>query len=142
MQKKLPRNMNSSARSQDLPKGGLWPKGGWPAAQNIHHTNSPIGDEMTSAHEIQKLLLTTLVLGEGKSMSWLMIGGSKNFISSFSSGFFFTRPLHALPLFRAVRTTSPGVKWGIMSPLMVYGIASTSFKFSVAKISVTQALIC
>lgn len=96
MQKKLPRNTNSSAHSQDLPTGGLWPKGGWPAAQNIHHANSPIGDEMTSAHEIQKLPLSTLALGEGKSMSWLMIGGSKNFISSFSSGFFFTSCLTSL----------------------------------------------
>lgn len=39
-------------------------------------------------------------------------------------------------------TTSAVVKWGFISPLVVFGIASTSFKFSVAKISVTQTLIC
>lgn len=55
MQKKLPSNMNSSVQAQNLPKGGLWPKGGWPAAPNTHHANSPTGvlsDEINFARKI------------------------------------------------------------------------------------------
>lgn len=48
--------------------------------------------------------------------------------------------LHALPGFRVVQSTSPGNKAGVKS-MVVYGIANTSFKFSVAEISVIQILI-